>query len=301
MTVAEHYMTYLRPRGTPPHVCGAYILIVSVLTTMSVSSVAQDTSRVRQASEEQLSAALLKKPAGEVLHDYFQDPPYPLFAIRRLIDLGDPVAIPNLERAFKREGQELIRQFLAAALVSLGDSNSEYFEYLAGRAETAVASDLPFPVLLGTRQPSGGELLPLSDVFLSWVRRNGAELTSASWQAAFALPAAVEALGEAADPRSRPIFVQGLNSPNILIVFAAALGLARLQDTTAVPAIIEAAEREPPEERNMIAKTLLYFPTAEAQYAAERLIGDPVRLQRWRADVSRRGWKAAMRDNGAVQ
>jgi HEAT repeat protein len=246
-------------------------------------------------------AAFLNKPVGELLRDYFQDPPYPLFAIRRLIDLGDPVAIPSLERAFNREGQELIRQFLAAALVRLGDSNPEYFEYFARRAETAVASDLPFPVQLGTRPQSGGELFPLGDDFLSWVRRNGGEVTSASWQAAFALPAAVEALGEAADPRSRPIFLRGLSSPNILIVFASALGLARLQDGIAVPAIIAAAEREPPEERSMIAKTLLYFPSSEAQYAAERLISDPVRLERWRADVIRRGWKAAMRDNGTAR
>jgi hypothetical protein len=48
----------------------------------------------------------------------------------------------------------------------------------------------------------------------------------------------------------------------------------------------------------MIAKTLLYFGDSEAQHAAERLVGDPARIQRWRVEVRRRGWKAVMRDSG---
>jgi len=260
--------------------------------------VAQGHDAIEPLSDQQLSAAFMKKPVTELLNDYFQGPPYPLFVIRRLIDIGDPVAIPSLEWAFTREGHEPAREFLAAALVNLGDAKLEYFEHVASRAATAVASDLPFAVQLGTRPKSGAALPPFKSTFLSWVRQHGGDLDSALWQATFDLPAAVEALGEAADARSRPVFLQGLNSPNILIVFAAALGLARLQDHKAVPAIIAAAKRERHEERSMIAKTLLYFADSEAQHAAERLVGDPVRIQRWRVEVSRRGWKAAMRDSG---
>lgn len=272
--------------------------VLSVLLTMSNSGLAQKQDPMEPLSDQQLSAAFMKKSVGELLNDYFQTPPYPLFAIRRLIDMGDPAAIPSLERAFAREDHEPAREFLAAALVSLGDRKPEYFEHVARRAATAVGSDLPFPVQLGTRPQSGADLPPFKSAFLSWVRQHGGDLDTALSQAAFDLPAAVEALGEAADPRSRPIFLQGLNSPNILIVFAAALGLARLQDDKAVPAIIAAAEREPSGERSMIAKTLLYFTDSDAQDAAERLVNDPVRIQRWRVEVRKRGWKAAMRDRG---
>jgi len=48
----------------------------------------------------------------------------------------------------------------------------------------------------------------------------------------------------------------------------------------------------------MIAKALLYFPTTEAQRAAERLTGDPGLIRRWRAEVKKRGYKMAMRDGG---
>ena len=272
--------------------------VISVFLMMPHSVVAQKQNATEPLSDQQLSAAFMKKQVGELLNDYFQGPPYPLFAIRRLIDIGDPAAIPSLERAFTRESHEPAREFLAAALMSLGDPKPEYFEHVARRAATAVASDLPFEVQLGTRPQSGAGLPPFKSAFLSWVRQHGGDLDSALSQATFDLPAAVEALGESADPRSRSIFLHGLNSPNILIVFAAALGLARLQDDKAVPAIIAAAEREPPEERSMIAKTLLYFANSEAQHAAERLVGDPARIQRWRVEVRKRGWKAAMRDRG---
>jgi hypothetical protein len=122
--------------------------------------------------------------------------------------MGDPVAIPSLERAFTREGHEPAREFLAAALVNLGDAKLEYFEHVASRAATAVASDLPFAVQLGTRPQSGARLPPFKSAFLSWVRQHGGDLDAALRQATFDLPAAVEALGEVADARSRPVFLQ---------------------------------------------------------------------------------------------
>lgn len=278
--------------------CSLIIGVTLVLLTKPNSAAAQGHDAPEPLSDQQLSAAFMRKPVGELLNDYFRGPPYPLFAIRRLIEIDDPVAIPGLERAFTQEVHEPAREFIAAALVSLGDPKPEYFEHVTRRAATAVASDLPFSVQLGIRPQHRLGVPPLKNDFLSWVQQHGGGLHSALWQAAFDLPAAVEALGEAADPRSRSILLRGLHSPNILIVFAAALGLARLQDNQAVPAIIAAAEREPPEERRMIAKTLLYFANSEAQDAAERLIDDPVRIERWRLEVRRRGWKAAMRDRG---
>lgn len=258
---------------------------------------ATEQSTDQQADQEQLRAFMSKSP-NELLRGYFRNPPYPIFAIRRLIDIGDPTVIPCLEEAYARQSQEPAKEFLAAALVDLGARKPEYFDYVADRAKIAVASDLPFPVRLDARIQRGATLPPLKPSFTHWVREHDANLDSALWQAAFDMPADVEALGEANDRESRPILLQGLKSPNILIVFAASLGLARLQDNSSVPLIIVAARREPRMERRMIAKALLYFPITEAQRAAERLTGDPVLLRRWRAEVKKRGFKMAMRDRG---
>lgn len=272
--------------------------IILTLIAFPAFAFVQQQNATGQSADQQLLHAFMSKSSNEILHDYFHNPPYPIFAIRRLIDIGDPSVIPGLEQAFARQSQEPAKEFLAAALVDLGDVKPEYFDYVADRAKSAVTSDLPFPVRLDAPIRRGATLPPLKPAFTHWVREHGANLDSALWQAAFDMPADVEALGEANDRESRPILLQGLKSPNILVVFAASLGLARLQDSSSVLAIIVAARREPRMERRMIAKALLYFPTTEAQRAAERLTGDPALIRRWRAEVKKRGFKMAMRDRG---
>lgn len=276
-----------------------FILVFSIYVIKTPVGLGQEdtASRIRH-SDQQVLADFHRKSAVDVLRAYFREPPYPLFAIRRIIELADPTVIPELEDAFKREQRDPARQFLAAALLSLGDSHPEHFEYLADRARIAVASNLPFPVHLGHHQSSRGSIQTYNSAFLSWTRQHRIQLEAALWQATFEFPGALEALGEAADPRSRPILVRGLRSPNVLVVFEAALGLARLQDTAAVSTIAAAAKGMAIDERKLVAKTLLYFDTANAQRSAAWLINDPILLERWRADVNERGWKAAMRDNG---
>jgi hypothetical protein len=70
--------------------------------------------------------AFLHMSAVEVSRKYFERPPYRLFAIRRLIELGDPVVVPVLHRAFAGETEVIRRRFIAAALVSLGDPDPDY-------------------------------------------------------------------------------------------------------------------------------------------------------------------------------
>lgn len=290
--------TCIAKKQKPLTTSARILFLISAVYAMTLPAcLGQDASRTPQ-SDQQLLSEFYRKSAVEVWHAYFREPPYPLFAIRRIIELGDPVVIPELEHAFAREQHDTGRQFLAAALVSLGDSHPEHFEYLTERARIAVASNLPFPVRLGARRESNGSIETYSTAFLSWTRRHGNQLEAALWRATFEFPGALEALGEAADPRSRPILLRGLRSPNVLVVFEAALGLARLQDTAAVSSIVAAAKGMDTSERKLIAKALLYFDTATAQRSAELLINDALLFQRWRADVSQRGWKAAMRDNG---
>lgn len=273
------------------------LLLLCGLATPASLAAQQAVAPAAQEAQGQL-AAFQRKSAHELLRQHFHGPPFPLFVIRRFIELGDPLVIAALEGAFARETSEITRQFLAAALVSLGDPDPQYYSYVASAAAAAVASDLPFPVRLGGPKAADSALPFLTAAFVSWVQQHGSETAMAMRRATVDLPAAVEALGESADPRSFSIFIRGLNSPNVLVVTTAALGLARLHDDRAVPAIIAASERLPGEESKLVAKALLYFATPAAQRAAEKLVADPARIKRWRADVDRLGWKGAMRDRG---
>lgn len=259
---------------------------------------AQQQNSAETSTDRQLMQEFLRKSSTEIVNGYFQQPPYPIFAMRRLIDIGDPAVIPRLEEAFSLESRDPAKEFLAATLVDLGDEKTAYFDYVAMQASTAAASDLPFPFQLGTRIRDGDSLPPLKRVFVLWVKKHHADVNSAMWEAAFDMPDAIEALGEAGDLRSEPIFLKGLKSPNVLIVFESALGLARLQDSKTVSSIIHAAKGKPHSEQRLISRTLLYFATPEAQRTAKQMIGDPVLLRDWRAEVKNRGWKNAMRERG---
>ena len=259
----------------------------AVVFAFSVLGLAQQQPRREPENDRdrQLLLEFSQKSAPELAAKYFERPPYPLFVIRRLIDLADPVVLPALREAFMLEGENLTRQFLAAALVRLGDTDPRYFDYVARAALDAVNSDVPYrdsSAILATANGS-----PHHDEIRAWAQARGVPLIQGIRTATIELPAAVEALGEAADRRSLPIFLRGLESPNVLIVREAAFGLARLHDTAAVEPIMTACKRLDAEERPWVAKSLLYFHSKKAQKAASAMIADPARLQRWRASVNR--------------
>lgn len=267
------------------------------LTVLSGSSPAQQQVREPQAdlSDEQLLFQFSHRQAGELVARYFHGPPYPLFVIRRLIDLADPKVLPDLRDAFFRETQPIPRQSLAAALVRLRDSDPQYFNYLALWARDAVASDLPYSCgFKSGTTPDGRTEFPPD--FIAWAQTHNLALSDALRKAAIELPAAVEALGEAADSRALPILLRGLTSPNGCIVRTSAFGLARLHNTVAIEPIIRACKTLGREEPLLMAKALLYFDSGTAQRAAESIIADPALVRNWRMEVKRRGWKSAMRD-----
>lgn len=264
---------------------------------LSSSGIAQQQPHPQRPSEtdRQLLIEFSRKSPTELLAKYFERPPYPLFVIRRLIELANPVVVPALRVAFEQESSPLTRQFLAATLVRLGDRESPYFDYVARAALEAVTSDLPYY----DRAPIGttaADALRQHDEILAWAQAHDVTVLEAIGKATIELPAAVEALGEAADRRSLPILLRGLDSPNVLVVREAAFGLARLHDRTTVQPIIEACRRLTPEERPLVAKSLLYFDDRGALKAAASMIADRERVRRWREEVRRKGWTTAMRD-----
>lgn len=269
----------------------------AIAVALSASGIAQQQPRPEPPTEteRQLLIEFSQSSSSELVTKYFERPPYPLFVIRRLIELADPVVVPALRIAFEQEPSPLIRQFLAATLFRLGDSDSSYFDYLARAALGAATSDLPYHdrVSLST---AADDVLRQHGEILAWAHAQGVTPLEAIRKAMIELPAAIQALGEAADRRSLPILLRGLDSLNVLVVREAAFGLARLHDRTAVQPIIEACRRLAPEERLLVAKSLLYFDSRTALKAAASMILDPERVHRWREEVRHKGWGAAMRD-----
>lgn len=271
-------------------------LLSAVVAVVSVQGFAQQQPQRKSEDEtgSQLLREFTRESAKELANQYLERPPYPLSVIRRLIDLGDPVVIPALRHAFTSETEALTRQFLAAALVRLGDTDPEYFGHVAASATMAVASDLPFSG--ASRKGSESTAPKIPEGIRSWAQAHGVTISQAVRLATIEFPAAVEALGETADNRSLPILLRGLDSPNFFVVRAAAFGLARLHSALAVKPIIKACKRLNSGLRPLVAKSLFYFGNKEAQRAAGILIGDPDRTRRWRAEVIRKGWSSALRD-----
>jgi hypothetical protein len=253
----------------------------------------QPDERPARPNDQQLLAEFERQPAGELVAKYFQQPLYPLFAIRRLIDLGDVSVAPAVRDAFARTTDSIAREFLAATLVSFRDADPRYWAYLEREANRAAVSDVPCPIDSFDR--ANPPTVP-GNALIFWAQSHDVEITAALRLAAIEVPATVEALGEAGDPRALPILLRGLRSPDCYLVSEAAFGLARLHDIRAVDALIQAARTNIQEVRLAIAKALLYFDSAEARSAAESLIDDPDRLRRWRADVAARGWRSLTKD-----
>jgi hypothetical protein len=245
----------------------------------------QPDERPARLNDRQLLAEFERQPARELVARYFQQPLYPLFAIRRLIDLGDVSVAPAVRDAFARTTDSIAREFLAATLVSFQDADPRYWAYLEREASRAAASDVPCPV--DSFDHANPPAVP-GNALIFWAQSHDVEITAALRLAAIEMPAAIEALGEAGDPRALKILLRGLRSPDCYVVSDAAFGLARLHDIRAVDELIQAAQTNIQEVRLAIAKALLNFDSAQARNAAESLIDDPDRLRRWRAEVEAR-------------
>lgn len=229
--------------------------------------------------------AFQRQSALELVNHYFDLPTIPLFITRRLINLGDPRAIPGLRGAFDRESKPLNREFIAAALVRLGDKNPRYFNYLTGAVLDALNEDVPYR---STRASDAAvDELELHVEIQTWAQVHSTPVTQAIWQATIEVPGAIEALGLTGDRRSMLILLRALKSPNILVVRQAAFALARMQRKSAIGPITTACQLQRMEDRLWTAKSLLYFRSEKAQEAARELIADPVKRQQWRIDVQR--------------
>lgn len=230
--------------------------------------------------------AFERNSAPELVDHYFDLPSAPILVIRRLIYLGDPRVIPALRAAFDRQREPLPREFIAAALVRLGETDPVYFNNIAGAARDALEADLPYDSSLAAVVAKSSVLQGQEEI-QAWAQAHNVSAAEALYRATIEIPGAVEALALTADKRSVPILLLALRSPNFLVVREGALGLGRMREASAIGPIIAACQRLGPEDRPWIAKSLLYFPSRKARDAARSIIVDPARLQLWSEDVRR--------------
>lgn len=122
---------------------GILIVVMEFLVLpVLAKSQTNPTDGDQSAHSQQELEIFLKMPASEVVRKYFRKPLYSLLAIRRLIELGDPQVGPDLRRAFAHEEDATRKRFIAAALVSLGDQEEQYFNYVRDAAQIAVHNKL---------------------------------------------------------------------------------------------------------------------------------------------------------------
>lgn len=101
---------------------GLGFAISVVLLVFSSAACAQDDRATGISAKDQAFLdEFSRQSAAELIAKYFQSPPYSLFVLHWLVDLGDPSAVPALRAAFARDPNPITREFLASALVRLGE------------------------------------------------------------------------------------------------------------------------------------------------------------------------------------
>ncbi len=190
--------------------------------------------------------------------------------VNRLAQLRTVQAIPVLRAQFAVVTDVVTRQALASALVRLGDGDARFWDFLVARATPAVESDAPFPLAFDAE----GNAIPrqLAPDFIAWAASKKMPPAAASHEQIYELPVAVTFLAMTGDPRGLPLLRRALASRNYFIQAVGAKGLARLQDTSSVPAIIDACRNAPAQVAGLIARALVFFDDKRAQAAAERFI-----------------------------
>jgi hypothetical protein len=198
-------------------------------------------------------------------------------------------AIPILKEQFVRVQDPLAKAKLAAALLRLGDKDDTYWDFLVKQDEPAWESDAPDFLAYD----SHGKAIPgPSPEFAAWVKTHNVRPDSAAEDSLYMLPGNVLILGWSRDPRAIPFLRRALSSPNYKVEIAAALGLAEIGDKDSIPFIIEACKKAPADVAAVIAESLIYFDSTEAQSAVDKFI--PKHLADIYRDARAHGQKTPM-------
>lgn len=216
---------------------------------------------------------------GDVLHKLERQP-------------SNPRIIPALETAFDKATDKKTKQEVARTLVHIGGPD-RYYEYLAGFARAAVASDIPEPTYY---DPDGHAVKDqFNPIFESWAKDHGMDIKTALRQAAYEMPFDVMLLAQTRDKRANPIFRDGLNSQISGVVVFSAEGLALLQDASAIPLVVAACEKLKGGTQNLAAGKLAKFMNPVADREMERFVPNEVTRKNYRQEAQQY-WTGELRN-----
>jgi hypothetical protein len=174
------------------------------------------------------------------------------------IDPAENLAI--LKKTFLNTQDELDKARTASALISLGDKDDIYWDFLL-RLETSL---LEGEVSSAVKSDSQGKPIegPSSDEAWAKQDREFNEILTF-----------VEIVAETREPRGVRLLRRALSSPSSETQNIAASGLARAQDKDSVPLIIGVCKNAPPDVASVIAaNALVYFDDPRAQSAVDRYL-----------------------------
>ncbi|HSR68714.1 MAG TPA: hypothetical protein VLU25_12315 [Acidobacteriota bacterium] len=191
--------------------------------------------------------------------------------------LNDAKAIQPLRRAFEKVETKREKQIIAATLLSLGEREARYFDFLAKHALEAIRMDMPFPILLDEE----GNIVrkQLDPAFVAWCEERGLDPARTSRRALYDLPGDVMPLTWARDSRATDIFREALAAPNFYIANQGIIGLAILREPDEIQEIVETIRRMPPQFRERAAAALMVFDNAQAHALAREFVPDEERLK----------------------
>lgn len=193
-------------------------------------------------------------------------------------------AIPTLKEQFTRVHNSLDKAQIASVLLSLGDKDEIYWDFLSKLATSIIdAPDF-------WSYDSQGKLVPgPTPEFIAWAKSSKLSPAEMGEWPQYWLPGPVGALGLTGDSRAIPLLRQALSSPNHMIEAVAATGLAEMQDKDSIPFIVEACKKAPAEAAAAIAESLVYFDDADAQRAVDTYVPkDRAKILRERRRKERR-------------
>jgi HEAT repeats len=178
-------------------------------------------------------------------------------------------AIPILKEQYVRAQDPFVKTKIAAALLRLGDKDDSYWDFLVKQGQLAWESDAPNFMAYD----SHGKAIPgPSPEFAAWVKAHNLRPDSAAEDSMYMLPGNVLNLGWSRDSRAIPFLRRALSSPNYMVEIEAALGLAEIGDKDSIPFIIEACKKAPADVAAVIAESLIYFDSTEAQSGVDKFI-----------------------------
>jgi HEAT repeat protein len=246
----------------------------------SIPLIVEACKRLHDADEVRLIAQNLRdfqrdpetRAVAEAAEEQCLPPPDPLEALKRndgnsLVYVGKAAAthpaetVAILKENFVDTKDERQKAQIASALISLGDKDDIYWDFLL-RLETSL---LEGEVSCAVKSDSQGKPIegPSSDE--AWAKQDREFNEMLTF---------VEIVATTRNPKGIRLLRRALSSPNSETQNIAASGLARAQDMDSVSLIIDACKNASPDVASSIAHALVYFDDPRAQSAADQYLSN---------------------------